>query len=369
MTKLDRCKAVYKKWLLISDEDVLDILFAAALSLWLPGDRVWLFLIAPPGGTKTELLRALGGLPEAYSLSSLTAHSLISGISKKESYDLLPRLDGKLFIVKDFTVILSRPSVEQAEIFSQLRDAYDGYHAKFFGSGVGKKEYNASFVLIAGVTPVIEKLREVHQTLGERFLKLRIRHEETATIKRAWQLAGREDKMREELANATCEFFSWAQRRAGRFGDSARFEGPLTALAELTAKLRSTVERDHYHEVALLPEPEIGTRLAKQFRVLLRAIFSLYEQPEPERCLALIRRVAGDTVPPERLRVLRSIAHRNCSVSKQVQASVRLPRSTTERMLEDLWLLGLLDRAGEKPISWSLTRKTQELLGASKLLT
>ena len=123
-------EAVVRRWLWLEDILALDVILATTISNWMAGDPVWLFLIAPPGGTKTELLRAFQG-PHVISTSSLTPQTLISGLKGERSQiDLMARLDGKLLIIKDGTSILTKKPEDRAAIFSDLREAYDGYLEK-----------------------------------------------------------------------------------------------------------------------------------------------------------------------------------------------------------------------------------------------
>ncbi len=49
------------KWLYLEDTQAIDIIVATAISICLPGDPVWLFLVDPAGSSKTELLRSFKG--------------------------------------------------------------------------------------------------------------------------------------------------------------------------------------------------------------------------------------------------------------------------------------------------------------------
>lgn len=365
---LENCRAVFEKWLFLEDDAALDILFATALSLWIPGDRVWLFLIAPPGGSKTELLRAISDLPEAYTLSELTPQTFISGMTKGAATDLLPKLDRKIVIVKDFTVILSQAPYDQNKIFGQLRDIYDGYYQKAFGS-VGLKGYQSSFVLIAAVTPAIDRYRIVHQALGERFLKLRLRHKGLSIIERACEIMGREDEMRDELSKAAQTLFNQLRKESwkGPRNLKASLKKRLIALAHLSATFRSTVERDHFHQVVQKPQPELGTRLVKQLGTLLISLARLRKE-KPEDVYDMVVRVAHDTIPPERTIVIQALEAVNHSApTGAISDETRIPRSTLAEILDDMWMLDIVVKEGEKPNYWSLTPQVKELLALSGL--
>lgn len=365
---LENCRAVFEKWLFLEDSAALDILFATALSLWIPGDRVWLFLIAPPGGSKTELLRAISNLPEAFTLSELTPQTFISGMTKGAATDLLPKLDQKIVIVKDFTVILSQAPYDQNKIFGQLRDIYDGYYQKAFGS-VGLKGYHSSFVLLAAVTPAIDRYRIVHQALGERFLKLRLRHKGLSIIERACEVMGKEDIMRNELSEATCTLFDQLRKEGrGRPRNlGASLKKRLIALAHLSATFRSTVERDHFHQVVQKPQPELGTRLVKQLGTLLISLARL-RNGKLEDVYGMVARVARDTIPPERAIVIQALKAVNHSApTGLISNETRIPRSTLTEILDDMWMLDIVIKEDERPTYWSLTPQIKELLVLSGL--
>ena len=76
----DEVLAVVQRWLWFEDVLALDVILAVCISNWMAGDPVWLFVIAPPGGTKTELLRSLQGF-RIVSTSTLTPQTLISGLN------------------------------------------------------------------------------------------------------------------------------------------------------------------------------------------------------------------------------------------------------------------------------------------------
>ncbi len=167
----------YRQWLEMPNEEPLLVIIAACMANRLLGDPLWLFLVAPPGGSKSELLMSLDASDYIVSLSQLTPHALISGqkVGKgMEDPSLLPRLNNRMLIVKDFTAIMGMNETDRENILGQLRDAYDGKAEKYFGTGE-HKTFRSKFGVIAGVTPAIEKFANQSVSLGERFLKYRIR--------------------------------------------------------------------------------------------------------------------------------------------------------------------------------------------------
>jgi len=348
--------AAFSKWLHLPDIEAVDVLMATAIAIYLPGDPLWLYYVGPPGATKTEPLRTLSG-PRVVSLSSLTPQTLISGYKGDPSkVDLLPKLDGKLLIIKDFTSILSKKPDDAAAIFADLREAYDGYLEKSYGSGVGTKSYSAKFGLIAAVTPAIDRFRTVHSLLGERFLRIDLHTDAQATIQRASELEGQEEEMRAELHNLVSGYLN----AAGEWVDpdvlvEQRFLDQLRALAHVAATLRTEVDRDRQRLVLYQPVPEVGTRLVKQLQKLAKALANWRERlVVTAEDYVTVRRVALDCVRSQRRKVVGVLqsAEGEAILTADVGTLAGIPSDTLREICEDLWQLGVVKRSGEQHAGW-----------------
>lgn len=368
----ERYLEALSKWLYLEDYQAIDIIMATALSIHLPGDPVWLFIIAPAGSTKTELLRAFSG-EQIYSISTLTPQTLISGLKGSGNVDLLPKLDGKVLIIKDFTSILSKKSEDQTAIFADLREAYDGYLEKSFGSGAGTKRYHSRFGLIAGVTGVIDMYRVVHSLLGERFLKCRLRTTAEAAINRAGDLAGQEEEMRKVLAEATIDclaYYTMLIEKQPCITVEKQIHEKLKSLANITAKLRSEVARDRYHKVLFQPQTEVGTRLTKQLLKLGRALAIFYGHANVgEKEYEVLLRIAKDSIPSQRMQLVLALVGTEPIDTKAAGNKAKIPTDTARELLEDLWMLKLVNRLGEATFSWQLIDNINNLLLKSGLWT
>src|SRR5262249_10135162 len=132
---------------------------------------------------------------------NLTPAALISGYVDPDGPDpsLLPQLDGKCLVIKDFTTVLAMNPMQRDEIYGILRDVYDGHAAKHFGTG--RREYVSRFNMLAGVALQIERAWHL-SALGERFLTwtMKVDHEEQT--RRAMNNANNEPTIRRELAAA-----------------------------------------------------------------------------------------------------------------------------------------------------------------------
>ncbi len=77
---------IIQKWLYFPNTERIDIILAAALSLFYDGNPLWLFIIGKSGDAKTEIVRALDGLPFVRKIDQLTTNTFASG--RKDIKDL-----------------------------------------------------------------------------------------------------------------------------------------------------------------------------------------------------------------------------------------------------------------------------------------
>lgn len=370
-------KRVFLKWIHFSDSSVLDIIFGAYAAHWLPGERVWLLIVGQSGGAKTEVIRALESIPDTYSTSNLTGKSMISGSRGDSDQDpsLLPKLDGKVLAIKDFTNVLALPASERRAILGILRDTYDGYSAKDFGH-VGHVHIRSRFGLIAGVTPAIDKYADVETELGERYLKLRLDHTDPiAAIRRALENSGKEEVMRSDLFIAMGKFFMpyFEREQFPKILVSSDIQENLISLAHVTATIRSRVPR-HWKSDALEydPIPELGTRLAKQMSQLAKGIAIVQNRLEvDDQIFALVRRVASDSVPALRRRVLQCLSQLSKIAStEEIGRQCKLPTKSTRTVLEDLTILKVVEKeisrdSRGQPHQWQLSTEFRSLINSS----
>lgn len=362
---LQSVRAVLGKWLYMEDGEqlVVDVVLGTVVANRFPGDPVWILVVGPAGAVKTEILRTLSGLKkEIYVVSSLTRNALISGLATKgKDPSLLPKLHGKVLVVKDFTAVLSLPADQRLQILGDLRDAYDGEAAKAFGSGVGTRSYKSKFGFIGAVTPKIDAHHTVSQQLGERFLKFRVSaRDRLERARKAISNSGKETQMREELTEAVHEVLRACDvREEESIALSDEQSERLLNLADLTALLRSEVDRDGYGRgIRYEPEPEVGTRLAKQLTKLARGIAAIRGKREvTEEEFGVVRRIAQDSLTKKRLAAV-SVLYRSYEeghlATKEVGEEMRMPTSTVNELLEDLWLLKVVERQGKSPYTWRM---------------
>lgn len=349
----------YRKYLYLPHPEVLDVVYGAVFANRLDGDPIWLFLVAPSGGTKTELILSLSDAPLIRSISSLTPHTLVSGAFRENGGgdpSLLPQLNGRVLCIKDFTTILSMPQQARDEIFGTLREVYDGRFEKSWGTGLARR-YDAKFGIIAGVTPLIEKFSASNTVMGERFIKYRIPRagrlqSDDSIIDAALANLNRETKMRADLQACSKEILSRAVSKEAAPELPVDIRVKVRKLAQWVAALRGAVLRERYTQIVeYKPTAEVGTRLAKQFAKLAQgiALYHYKDMVDPE-IYQIVLAIARGTVPdrPEGLIRRMYLGEREAAergeappayTALELGAKTQLDERTCQAVLMDLTLL------------------------------
>jgi len=362
---------VFRRWLYLPDPSVL---FAAAGSIAanrMAGDPVWLLIVGPPGGGKSETIQAFGGLPHIHAASTLTEASLLSGTPKRERQDdtkggLLRVIgDFGIMLLKDFTSVLSAQRDERARVLSALREIYDGSWTRHVGVDGGRTlHWEGRVGMLAGVTPTIDRHHGVMSAMGERFVFFRLPNVDVGEQARmAMAHAGRELAMRRELGEAVQSLMSGdlSHGRELSHEESER----LVSLSMLVVRGRSAVERDNYtREIEMLGEPEAPTRIIVVLKRLLQGMEAI--GCDTETAWGVTTKVALDSMPQLRRQLLEFLEDETDAVETGVLAEMaQCPTTTTRRALEDLQVYRLIERSSQgsgKSDVWWLSDFTHDRL-------
>ena len=248
----------------------LKLIYATVLTNDLQGEPLWIHVVGPPGCGKTELLQSTEFCSQTVIVSRITQNALVSGWKAAEDPSLLPKLLGRVFILKDFTEVLSMPAAAKDDIYSTLRGAYDGYVCKPFGHGV-VREYHGTFSMLTGVTHEI--YAEQGASLGERFLKYHLMRGVGTNvddlIRNAVRNVGIETDMHTALSGAAKAFLDVRVSSEDVPALETDLIERIVQLCQVVAMLRANVGKDFQERVIHRPDHEIGTRLAKQFAKLI----------------------------------------------------------------------------------------------------
>ena len=360
---LEDVHRVFREHMHLQDTDAVDLTLAVCASKMIEGDPVWMFLVGPPGSGKTMTMSGLTTFSHAYSTSSLTSHALISGHGTNgggTDPSLIPRLDGKILLVKDFTSILSMRDTDKEEIFGILRDAFDGSCGKIFGNGI-ERNYKSRFTVLAAVTPRIYDVGEQHQSLGERFLKYAIGDNmehvsEEDIISKAIENVSQSESIRDALAEVTDRYLTGLMEQ-GDVLAQVKMDNPtkqrLILLAQIGSVIRGTVTHHKYRDDIMLGRPfrEVGTRLGTQLAKLARSLAFVRGRSEVgEEDYRLVKRVVLDTISQRHEDIIRTLFRMTgeagadwVKIDDLVQR-MRYPKSTVRRLLDDMLILQVVDK-------------------------
>jgi hypothetical protein len=362
VSALEEARDVFRRWLYLPDIGVLDIVLGAVAANRLDGDPVWLLLVGPPGGGKSEVLNAISQLDDAHPAGTLTEASLLSGTPKKE-HDAaakggLLRAIGEhgILVCKDFGSVLSMNRDARAGVLAALREIFDGAWTRHVGTDGGKTlSWSGKVGLVGGCTPTIDRHHAVMGAMGERFTLYRLADVDSDVHAReALRHAGRERAMRDELAEAARAAVAvLGEPRERTAGETDQ----LVALATFVVRARSAVERDGYtREIELVPGAEAPTRLVIVLDRLLAGLDAI--GCDRDHAFGIVTKAALDSIPALRYGCLRALEPFDELDTNQVATAVRYPATTTRRALEDLTAHALVecDRQGEgRAHEWRLS--------------
>jgi Bifunctional DNA primase/polymerase, N-terminal len=241
----------FERWLILPSRTPVYAMLGTLVANLLPGDPVWLGLVAPPSSAKTELLNSISGLPFVVSVSTLTLASLLSGTPRRQrtpgaTGGLLRQVSNPgLLCLKDFTSTLKMRPESKSEVLSALREIYDGKWTRYIGTDGGKPlHWTGKLGLVFGCTGAIDTQHSVSDALGNRFLLSRL---EPGKGQLCWafrHVGGKTAAMRRELAESVNLLFAAPRPDPHELSEHEieRFE----RVTELVVRLRGAVERDRY---------------------------------------------------------------------------------------------------------------------------
>lgn len=346
-----------------ADKNIIDFILIPAVSLQWTQNPIWAQIIGAPGSGKTLHIELFKEHPKTVFVSRLSENTLVSGYRTEEDRDddpsLLPQLDGKIFIVKDFTTILQANKNERDAIVGQLRDIFDGSHSRAVGNIKGVQEYKSRFTMLLGVTPVIDQYYSINQQLGERFISYR----ETCTDRSALTNASifntihgfQTDKM-DLLRKKFHEFVNklpmldlkelvWTEEILER----ACMGSDFIALARSHARREGSSS-----SLSTIPTPEVGTRLASQMIQVLGAhsIITGHNSITPNTW-AFAARVLHDTLPLPIAETIQFVydmqtktetSQDDYTTIREICAKTRIGMQTTTQIVSDLYFNGVFDK-------------------------
>lgn len=328
----------------------IDVMLATCLSVRMPGEPLWLFVVGPASCGKSTVIEAFGGQNQYFDYSSkLTATSLVSGWRNPDGSDAssLHKLNEKTFFVKDMTVLLGMPDAVQQQLWDLLRDAYDGYIKVQYGNGKVFEATDFKFNIIAGVTPIIHKHNDASK--GERFLKIDFlgsNFDEDEHMNQAWENMDNKKENKTKLTNTILGYYknlheTFDTSKTATIPDTIKHK--VQSLAKLVARLQTKVEKDRNEGMIYRPVSAIATRLSLQFKNLITCLaFVRNETTVSESTYDIVRKVGFDSCPGLNFEIIDYIRKHKQATRKSIVNNLKIPSTRVHQILTDLEQLGMV---------------------------
>ncbi|MCC7495899.1 MAG: hypothetical protein IT204_26335 [Fimbriimonadaceae bacterium] len=327
------------------DLEVIRAVVAAFAAHKLNGQPVWLMLVGPPSSMKTTSFEGLKGLSDVHFIDSITPKTFISGQledpnkpnPKSPSFLHRAGADFKM-VVGDFSTILSMSADKRDSILADLRRLYDGELSKEFGhtDNSGSHSWKGRITLFVAATPEVDNYKAIAQSLGERFITIRVPRPDGEAARMAM------DQDKSTINTALQKGYKELLESLPAIEPSVPdpLKDKLVSLAEFTVIARTHVQRNSKKEIDAIPYPEGSTRLAQQLTQLAKGSALLEHRSVVEETdYQLAVRIAFDSMPENRRTILKSL------IAGQPVSSCGIPKTTLHYGTEELEVLGLLAKS------------------------
>ena len=347
------------KLLYIEDQGMVNIILASIVANSLRiGDPVWLTLIGPSSGGKSQIIRPFARAhPELiHRVDDLTPNTFISG-SLGIANSLLGRI-GKHAILSmdDLTVLFSKNVEARGEILSQFRMLYDGRFSKSSGNRKEDMLWEGYMGMISGATPSIYRYFAEVADMGERFVSYRMRdydkHKALAFITANQHTAKNLD---EQLSGILGDFIKPLIQDpllAQHIVLSDETKQIISHIAEHCTLLRTPVHIDERSGfVDEFPEPEMPFRVMKQLTYLAQGLQALNKGPLTPELTKALEWVGWSLANDKRRAYIQAITILDYQgkriTAKNVSAITGLHRDVVKKGMDQFQALGIITLDGD----------------------
>jgi len=343
----EELEAVIKDVLMVPDFGVIKLICALVIANRFDKQAVWTAFIAPSGGGKTALLDNLLMLDDVYALSMLTPNTFLSGMGGAKDPSLLPIINGKILLMKDFTSILSLQRDARAEVMSQLREIWDGGMRKAFGNGQ-VRDWAGKVSLIVASTQALDFHQQMNTHLGERFINYRIIMPDRLKVARVAlennpDFAMKKKRMQRAFL-AWYKGIDWEKIKTEDFLTS-EIKEQVIEISDLCTMARSGVIRvGNDKEVQFVPTAEMPTRMVTQLVTIAEGLVAVNLGVYMPEDMKIVYKCAMDSIPATNWMVIEQLVAGGMQTTAKVATALGYPTSPIRMYLENLAMLNVIKR-------------------------
>ena len=343
----------------------LKIALAVSVSCHFPNPlMLWMLLVGVPSSGKTDLVRLMKDAESTFYLDNLTQNAFISGerATKKEKvYDLLPLIDKKCLIIKDWTSIFSLDEKMTKKLLGELVGIYDKEFTKF-SSRRGNITYQSAFSQLGCITPAtLNRHTQYMNMVGPRFLcygmPTSTGEDIEISYKSIFTNADRSLIEKEARLYVSSYLNQLTQKPFDIKPLSKSAQVYLRTTAELMSNCRGIAllqsatfkneegEEVKYYEVADV-QIEEPWRAVQQIMLLAKYLaFVVGKDEVTVEELSIIKEVVISSMPADRSQALRTIKEQGGTITaKQLSDSDDRSIKTSRRLLDELNALKVLEK-------------------------
>lgn len=285
--------------LYIEDTNLVDTMIASVLANSQKiGDPVWLTIIGPSSGGKSQYIRPLAKAnPDLFlQIDDLTANTLISGNGAAQSL-LFKIKDAGIISMDDLTVLMSKNVEDRNAILGQLRMIYDGRMTKASGKSNGEGiTWTGHAGFIAGSTPSIYKFFGEVADMGERFINYRMKGmDEDKAVEFVINSGLSSRDLDEKLKDIYARYFASLMPKVKdvKIPIDAETQQAIIDISKAGTRLRTpVVTDDREHFVSEFPISEMPFRVMKQLNNIAKAFMVMHFAETGEKVLPTDLRTA-----------------------------------------------------------------------------
>lgn len=364
------------EWYAQPDLECLRASLAVYQSHFATDSPIWMFLLGPPSTGKSELcIYPLTSQEQIVQVSTITESSFISAFDPK--CGILPNLNGKpkngVLLFSDFSNFLALTPEVRSKLQAQMREIYDGKYQKHAGNQKSAIEWEGKVSILAACTPDLERYWTLENSLGDRFLQIRLKPPDPDSIYPYMEKQQRIGKaqLQKKTQRLIDQFLEDVSEHPEVEPPSSELNKYIFQLTNICVSLRQAVHHNYKGEATGVGTKEGTPRFARMAINLAKTHAKIFGrtslQPSDNR---LLKRVLLDTCPSRRLQLVQVLLNYSELVSIQEISAFfpGLPYMGMRQLLEDLKLLEIIEV--EKVFTDRfvvLTKRFREMLIAARV--